>query len=1562
MVADRRTSTASSGSRRPSSTGAAVASPEEWLVMLDTSLLTAGSHFSLCLDLDGIFGDQFSMHDSGLQLYVSGVSRVQPKALQPCTGPACGHDYVAPGNGNQIQPLRVRCAACSSHSVAFLLHSDATSSCHALPEISGSFVENGTNEAAHTRASFSRHFIGNITPLVGLAPDFDLAIDVRPLQVGLVFKLCIDIDGLSGPLLPGDSASVYISPSSRLISSAFARATTAQRHQLECASCIQSSTVLLASVCESRAVVYPGRRPGGFVMDTQRSSVALLVRESSDDIAVVSSQARINARWLANRQAQELSALRMTMVMPGCQTDAGSSWSTPDGLRTGCHFAARGVHIEENFKTPATTSRASDAQVMRRFSCGDLGRGWEANGYGNDHPNHVCGARPGCRVLTYATAKLHCESLGLRLCSLSEVTTFLPGFGSGCSGFEDMSQWTSDECSGGHRTLNPDLWNKLSSSNPARCAQSKNGHQSSCVAGCSTDNSVHAVLCCADGPGKAPGIVRSQRHSLVIIDSSLPRWGADLDLTGLAEGTSFRICVDLDGEGNEFTAGDTGLSVFVTPAQDVQTRSLRRTTAEQVNLLCASCRPGLATVRLAASCDEPPSAKGGDSSRPAALFQDRLVHQATSRIAILDLAGLVVGAVYHLCIDLDGVDSVFQEGMIGEIVINPIADLRPSSVRRGTAERFTLQCDGCSEVSLLFFGTVCDRKDATATAQTDATEPRGLMRAPPPDDRRERPPSRAGRDSDIGVLGIGDWFTSVVDTSPLLVGLDYSVCLDLDGIAGPLQIVDTGLFVRITAIFDLAASSVLPTAKQRLEFRCEGGSCNHGTIAFLGKHCDSAPDARGGGKGTASVPVAYVRSAAPRSALASRDDGMPWYDALFNAAQLTPGDTFRLCVDFDGPGPMTIGETGLEVLVSPFACGNHGISISADRNQAFDVSCVARSTEICARALAYLGLSCSAPSAEQTKGGAFATPRTLAVAMQASTAGGISPPTWQFLFDARGLHQGSVYRLCLDPDGSEGPVGFIDTGCWAYVSGAFAISPRIVVSDSGEQLFVVHCQEALPTAAGSAPLAGCQHGSTAALCMSGTTALSGGEDFRRTQLAALVNIGFGKWQAKMSTAGLPTGTYLQLCVDPDGFSGSRPLVSTGSTVFVTADITAEPLAIPTESGVIMRITCRNHCSSATHVFLAVSCWPRGLDAFEDAAYETSLTLVPNNRRAAKDHQERTPVAILRPEPGRPLGYWLATFDARSLPAGSAARLCVSYEHEAQIMKAGTEWRAGDRVGDSGVGVYITGVTNLGRYSIPWGPRETLQVTCASGCSSGSVEAFLASECVAQEERVARLGLSPPPAAIAAATFGFGGIDVSARPGRSDGSISSAALLRGIAPAYEVHFDTRALSIGKDYRLCLDHDGAKGTMKPTDSGLHVHVSAVSLSEHAQLSSAAKNVAVVQPAAGQELLLDCVSGCSAASRVFLLLETTTNGGVAASCAAATPGAVLQTGLQPAGGRARGSAKGGIGGGLPGSSAWRATFDASAIPVGRYRVCIDLDGPMGLAFAAGDSGVLIDVILTV
>ena len=376
-------------------------------------------------------------------------------------------------------------------------------------------------------------------------------------------------------------------------------------------------------------------------------------------------------------------------------------------------------------------------------------------------------------------------------------------------------------------------------------------------------------------------------------------WAVTLDTSALRPGGTFRVCTDGDGPG-PLAEGDAGWSVYVSPVQ-LQTKVLAAgARRRELRLRCvpAGGCTGLSSVRLALDCKE------GPPYLAAAAPFDPIDEDDGLWAARVFTAGLTAGQAYRVCTDLDGDSADLATGDSGEVYLSPVASVTQSSARplQSPGAPLTLTCAagvGCSSATRGYLSTACD-----SNATANGTEPSSLAAAPG---------------------GGGAWLLAL-DLSPLLVGVHYELCVDLDGhpASGPdLPLGGTGMRLFTTAAAAVTPTTIEAAPGQALALACDG-PCQV-LAGYLAESCDAA-------LGADMRIAAFVRTAA---AAAVPDDAASSAALALDATRLRPGRHFQLCLDH-GQG---FGDSGLQVYVSGVV-GLAPSQLRAGAGQALDFTCL----------------------------------------------------------------------------------------------------------------------------------------------------------------------------------------------------------------------------------------------------------------------------------------------------------------------------------------------------------------------------------------------------------------------------------------------------------------------------------------------------------------------------------------------------------------------------------------------------------------------------------------------
>eukprot|EP00929_Paragymnodinium_shiwhaense_P096434 TRINITY_DN58015_c0_g7_i1.p1 TRINITY_DN58015_c0_g7~~TRINITY_DN58015_c0_g7_i1.p1 ORF type:complete len:3302 (-),score=512.29 TRINITY_DN58015_c0_g7_i1:262-9471(-) len=1580
----------------PTSLLASHQGPSFWCAELDTALLTIGRNYTICLDMDGgppasgfeelNYSNETNQTAEYLEENAS-FSRALalglfPAPYQDMQPGASGSVFVVPQDlidagisPSVVQPksgfrrFRIRCGrqSCSQLSSAY-----AATTCEA--SLLSAIVPGKSSTPANLEMLAGGTVAGIQTQ------GWLVAIDTQYFAPGIHYQLCLDVDGI-GPAVPGDTGLViYASPLPRIRPLALRSLGADERREQHYAGVVWingeprlrelEEDMNTASFMQEIKLVCAACRQGSVAFLSARATCELFNKAEESGTTVklstepqgLSVSGKVPYNWVFSADVRVLTmgvTYKLCVDVDGQGDDArpgtGTTLYVSPILRMAFETPIRRASRQKLiFECPECTAKATVHLATSCSSSEDAGPlSPEAP---LQFPEHVPAAGDGARAGGFIQTTPHTSRVPLQRYSFETqaLATLQERLEERLKMQRTTQELGSTPFSSGaglpiHCLRQP--------STAQGCyihgaRQLQNDHTRTVTAKHSDVALAHSTVLSgtAFAQSSNPTLVRQESATASIW------WSAEVDAARLADGHRYRLCMDVDGTGLDFKAGDTGLSAYVTPVQHLEVRPLSRAPAQRVAFLCMSCVPGRSTLRLAESCAEEAE---GDASPHAVLQADGIVRSDAQGVrAMVDASKLTLGATYWLCLDLDGPKNhEHAAGEIGEVTISAVDIVDPPAVKKARGQQVYLHCLDCDITSLAHLAMECNQSQLIGR-----TEARNLAMSPLEAFRDQPRPADAPE---------GAWFHVMLDTMLLEVGRSYKLCVDLDGKEDSWRSHDTGHRIHITGIDVLVETAVLALPRQKATTFCDSGACSRGAMAALAQDCSKISRAITGPQPpvhTAPVPLmmakpttgASVDKPALLSASASLGHGQvrggaigqklptgSWYSAGLDGTGLTVGARYHFCVDYDGPGNLPYASTGKTLLVTPLVCDG-GSRITAQREQVVRVTCIAHSPSSCTQATAFLSTDCSrrpeveaaAASVRSTRArsGSRNNGDDVFFTPQVSIESNTQRSKFWFTLDASGLPEGSAYSLCMDIDGPDGPEDVTDLGCWAYVSGAISVEP-LVFKPGGKQEFSIKClemqrQTKIQPLPGPPPgPAGCLVTSYVALCSdSGSMTAIGSDLVRRSEWGTLTRTSHD-WRVTLPTTGLSSGTFYQLCIDRDGAGFVSGFAPTGLQIFASDEITAEPKIIAPASGVTIQIRCLRLCSTSTKVFLAHTCESSRLDGAREAARRAGMFSSPPEYSNA-----RTPMVSLEAVTlGGYKGSWTATLDARALHLGMRAKLCMQYA-PADIDAAES------RAGDTGVSMYIAGVSATPRAAVFRGPRESVSLTCGSGCTAGITEAFLAEECTNVAGWTRDLGSRAPVAGVAPAQYGIGGQDIVSIPTQG-----ARAKIYGQPPAYEATLDTQTLRTGVDYRLCVDHDGFNGPMAPTDTSLVVHVTPITLRTSNEASTpGGPELITLKTLANQVVQLRCAEGCSMSTRVFIIASDL-------MCNAAHPMTLPAAWLATDGSVAGAGAFGGFG-----ASAWKATLDASSLQPGRYRLCVDLDGPVGTNYKPGDSGIEVNIIL--
>jgi hypothetical protein len=702
--------------------------------------------------------------------------------------------------------------------------------------------------------------------------------------------------------------------------------------------------------------------------------------------------------------------------------------------------------------------------------------------------------------------------------------------------------------------------------------------------------------------------------------------------------------------------------------------------------------------------------------------------------------------------------------------------------------------------------------------------------------------------TEAGLLaaGPGDYWTVELNTSVLLPGIAYELCIDPDGDDTVYADDGTGLEVYVSGVMELRRHAVEKLPLQQLELFCE--LCSVETEIYLATSCDASLSV-----GASRTPTVSVQ-----------DGTSSIWSAWIDASALTLGNHYWLCIDMDGTsGPGSgIGNAGQKVYVTAIASLLDGGVTPASNSSKLWLQC--STSEACGSAAhVYLATACDSAAVSAASNGSDSSAAALGsrqsgVANMQTTTGSFQER--HVFLNTSMLQTGRHYKLCLDIDGIFGP------GSTFLLAGDSGVSVYVtpLPGDLAPVTVKIHVPHFFPLDA----CVGCNSNSMAYLAAS-CIPIFGAEQYPLATRLQLLNQTWRLYIPHQSPLqpDVPF-SYYKLCLDLDGPTGYLQVGDSGQDVYVSG-VPFNTTVIRVAASTTISTSCYgcpwNTSLSAT-VRLSVQCDPAVSDGF-----------------ASSHFPESTASASLLPY----ASSWSAVLDTSGLQAGQAFRLCVDGDGlgpkregdavwvvylspivlETTVVHAGSSsvqiWlkcspagscsersqvelalrcdRKADFVTlgivspirfmaiipstyllagqhyklcadldgdttelpliDSGEVVYISPVLSVSPIvlrPLTHGGQASLAVTCASdaGCSTAT-EAFLSTDCATNSTANATVSTN--------FTFDMNGLG---------------------APFWRVELDISGLTIGIVYKLCVDVDGSQGDLMIGSSGFELFATVVS----------------------------------------------------------------------------------------------------------------------------------------
>lgn len=1525
----------------------------------NASKLIAGYHYELCLAAYRVLEDEPEAGMSGALIFVSGITAARGVLPEPQGGLGV---QTAAGQG-----LVLSCgsaANCSTDSEVFLVGEQSTGS---LLTAAGAAL---TSPAA-------------LTPV---GQEWFVTIDASSLTAGKYYLLCVDLFGIAPPGCTGFMVfASSLSASTQSVGFAGSQLVT-----FSCASgCISSSSVYLARDCSTgyggpKTVPTPIVATHGNLWTAVHQADALisgfryqmcvdmdgsgaLPTGPSGVVVYVSGVSRVFPSYVSDDLEQKVvlecgeempcRASRARLVRDSCSsnTSDATEWRSisagvngsilnvlTDGLAAGAHYI-----LCTEMEAPSESFLANET-----LDVGDSGFTLYVSPLQAFGPMILlptqqqvltlnCTSSANCTSKTQGFLSQSCGSGGPLAPMMNEMADRTSAATLEVEN-EMLAQWrltldTSQLIPGRHYKLCVDMDGGEDSFQPGQSSsiqifispvipadvQTVKTIQDQrismqCVNGaaCSTTSVWYLTTGSCGEPGDAS--LQPQPMSLLQAVGRLAfggqagHWMAQLDGRQLQAGVHYRLCLDLDSAG-ALWAGDTGLEVYASGILSLAPAQIMISATERVNLTCVAggCLSG-AMLWLASRCETPLTSL----ERFASI-------QATEAAVVFDTTAVQAGQWLELCSDLDGQESL-RYGSTGLYVyISGILAVNDPWMQTWVG-RLTLDCatSACSSGAEAFLALDCGSRPGQVI-QTPAAQLQDV-----PDLYEDEEISSAAERKEI-----------VLNLQILVPGVHYRLCTDLDG-SGPMTTFYSGFDVYVTSLRQATPDLVVKRqVQQSVLLECDPSGCPPNTAeAFAAENCST--DTPPSGARLMQSPSGTLRRIATvdASTLSSR-----WYN---------------LCIDVDGQASsgLQAGAVG-NIFVSPISqifpltlgvAGQHPVKI--------ECSTCTEETQV------FLSLTCLLQNASNV------------TALLPSLPGN----SWTAMLTTYHTEPGLFYQLCVVVENVTGPSGealFVapdvslqqeailrnqmqlisldcKRGCaslthvtlatecsrWDTMQQAPVLSSNVISSptapttssggiflasldastmpagqivtlclgsqdramgEGGLSLFVSPISATSTSVIFNAPSQSLQLNCTGCSTLSEVylalnCSVNASSATNRTPAAPLIASGGGyQWAAQLDATHLEPGIHYEICIDLDGeeltdFPSGKAMWQ----VYASAFSSPGHFSLPLSPNSQLKVPCLG-CSSAQG-FLADSCPSRNLQPEDAVNYSNASRFTDACLGGSEAATDATSFVTSGEE-------FVLQLDTCSLAPGSHLPLCTDMDGFSSRLQ----------IGDSGIEVYVSPVTSsVGPSRLVKGQSSVLTVAC-TGCISGLSTAQLAIECDESPNAVP-LAISP--------------------------NSTSAVQLQEGSQGFTASFDTRGLGSGRQYRVCLDLDGAGTQYRAGDSGISMYLTAIaSISfderEESEPSQFGRRLASVAAGRVLELVMLCLpggGGCGTESEGFLSLM--------GECTPISPAQQLQK-LPSFYGLAY--------------ERFGLNLSTAALPAGyTYQICVDADGP-GIIFPAGETG---------
>eukprot|EP00397_Hematodinium_sp_SG-2012_P000082 GEMP01000082.1.p1 GENE.GEMP01000082.1~~GEMP01000082.1.p1 ORF type:complete len:3354 (+),score=631.52 GEMP01000082.1:157-10218(+) len=685
-------------------------------------------------------------------------------------------------------------------------------------------------------------------------------------------------------------------------------------------------------------------------------------------------------------------------------------------------------------------------------------------------------------------------------------------------------------------------------------------------------------------------------------------------------------------------------------------------------------------------------------------------------------------------------------------------------------------------------------------------------------------------------------------------------------------VTDSTKSIYVQGIISLENQLFFRATDQHLVVNCYG--CSTSTKLYVAQACDlvTTNGIVDGTPGINSKSEALVQS------------GTQWVVVL-NFLELTAHTSYRVCADLDGSGGiLVLHDTQLLVTITKITAISPYIRPIASARVFFTCD----NCSLSGRATAYIAaitIWC-----ETTVSGTMS-----ASGSTRSASGTISGSGMQYSvpIDATALLIGQHYRLCVDMDGSAGPLTFADVVAndatlFLYITPLIGPTGVSVLKGQEAQLTLTTLSANILQSNARAYL-----GKLCDTASSGTVNQVFGVNTREKEIdrpAATTHT------VTFDVAGdLNPGDYYKLCLDSDGDQLAMTFGDAGVTVFsgngfeATTNDNEDTFSVQPTAAAKVIFTCDvSVCTSATTLYL------------QDGDCKRDVT---NGQITTASHANTVSVSIQNEFQKK----WYITVNTSPLKTGYWYRLCADFDGSGPLA-----------FGPTDLDVYVSPVTELITPAVMTLVAQPVVFNCP-GCQFAT-QAYLSLTSTTKRsddhpcDRTARNGEKDIYGVIS-----------------SESLRVSQSLTDGLWTLANI--DGRLLLPGRNYHLCVDVDGISTYQTYGNSGMKVYVSAVNDYKPRALQRDVKQV----------ITLYC-PGCNPDNDL-------TEGYLALTCDTGRFDAVDPTTIIADVQLQSNTLNGPAGYGTPETT--KLILDASPLALGqRYKLCVDIDGKSAKR-AMGDTG---------